>query len=74
MKTAIKLFILVLVLSSAIFAQKEETVKVTPLTMPPDAAAGGEIAGNIKGRAKNSSALGGKQSGRVFSRHAVRDV
>lgn len=48
MKVTIKLFILVLVLSSAIFAQKEETVKVTPLTMPADAAVGGEITGNIK--------------------------
>ena len=48
MKSTIKLLVLVLFLSSAVFAQKEETVKVTPLTMPPDAAAGGEITGNIK--------------------------
>lgn len=48
MKLTIKLFILAIVLSSAVFAQKTQTVKVTPLTMPADAAAGGEIMGNIK--------------------------
>ncbi len=48
MKITIKLFTLVLVLSGAIFAQKADPVKVTPLTMPADAAAGGEITGNIK--------------------------
>lgn len=48
MKLAIKLFILTIVLSSAVFAQNEQSLKVTPLTMPADTVSGGEITGDIK--------------------------
>ncbi len=48
MKLTIKLFILVLALSTVALAQTGTAVKVISLTMPADPVAGGEITGSIK--------------------------